>query len=67
MAAAIRRVRPLGRDGARLGSGSGKACYIISQIVGANGKVIGVDFNPPMLELARKYQKSIGENLVITT
>jgi ubiquinone/menaquinone biosynthesis C-methylase UbiE len=46
-----------------LGSGSGKACYIIAQIVGAQGKVIGVDFNPPMLALARKYQKSIGEKL----
>jgi len=46
-----------------LGSGSGKACYIISQIVGAKGTVIGVDFNPPMLELARKYQKSIGDQL----
>ncbi len=46
-----------------LGSGSGKACYIISQIVGAKGKVIGVDFNPPMLELARKYQQSIGDQL----
>src|SRR5919108_2021323 len=46
-----------------LGSGSGKACYIISQIVGAKGKVIGVDFNSPMLELARKYQKSIGDRL----
>ena len=46
-----------------LGSGSGKACYIISQIVGTAGKVIGVDFNPPMLELARKYQKSIGDKL----
>lgn len=46
-----------------LGSGSGKACYIISQIVGARGKVIGIDFNPPMLELARKYQKSIGDKL----
>jgi arsenite methyltransferase len=46
-----------------LGSGSGKACYIISQIVGAKGKVVGVDFNPPMLELARKYQKSIGDKL----
>jgi len=46
-----------------LGSGSGKACYIISQIVGAKGKVIGIDFNPPMLELARKYQKLIGEKL----
>jgi arsenite methyltransferase len=46
-----------------LGSGSGKACYIISQIVGAQGKVIGVDFNPPMLELSRKYQRSIGDKL----
>ena len=46
-----------------LGSGSGKACYIISQIVGVKGKVIGIDFNPPMLELARKYQKSIGDQL----
>jgi arsenite methyltransferase len=46
-----------------LGSGSGKACYIISQIVGARGKVIGVDFNPPMLELARKYQESIGNKI----
>jgi arsenite methyltransferase len=46
-----------------LGSGSGKACYIIAQIVGAGGRVIGVDFNPPMLELARKYQKAVGEKL----
>jgi arsenite methyltransferase len=46
-----------------LGSGSGKACYIIAQIVGARGRVIGVDFNPPMLELARKYQKSIGDKI----
>jgi arsenite methyltransferase len=46
-----------------LGSGSGKACYIICQIVGAKGRVIGVDFNPPMLELARKYQKTIGDRL----
>ncbi len=46
-----------------LGSGSGKACYIISQIVGARGKVIGVDFNPPMLALARKYRRSIAEQL----
>jgi ubiquinone/menaquinone biosynthesis C-methylase UbiE len=46
-----------------LGSGSGKACYIIAQIVGAGGKVIGVDFNPPMLELARKHQRSIGDRL----
>ena len=35
----------------------------MSQIVGAQGKVIGVDFNPPMLELARKHQKPIGDKL----
>ncbi|MGN6734427.1 MAG: methyltransferase domain-containing protein, partial [Candidatus Binatia bacterium] len=46
-----------------LGSGGGKACYIISQIIGAKGKVIGVDFNPPMIELARKYQRTIGDKL----
>ena len=46
-----------------LGSGGGKDCYIISQIVGASGKVIGVDFNPPMLELARRYQNAVGEKL----
>ena len=42
-----------------LGSGGGKICYISSQIVGPKGKVIGVDFNPVMLELARKYRKEI--------
>lgn len=46
-----------------LGSGSGKTCYILSQIVGPKGKVIGVDFNPAMLELARKYRKTIGDRL----
>jgi tRNA A58 N-methylase Trm61 len=61
-----RSIRP-GDTVLDLGSGSGKACYIISQIVGAKGKVIGVDFNPPMLELARKYQKSIGDRWVIAT
>src|SRR3954465_7315344 len=46
-----------------LGSGGGKICYICAQKVGATGKVIGVDFNQPMLDLARKYQDSIGEKL----
>ena len=46
-----------------LGSGSGKACYILAQIVGPGGRVIGVDFNPEMLALARKYQDSIGSTL----
>jgi arsenite methyltransferase len=46
-----------------LGSGSGKACYIMAQIVGPKGKVIGVDFNPPMLALARKHQAAVGDRL----
>jgi len=39
-----------------LGSGAGKLCYIMAQKVGSNGQVIGVDFNPEMLNLARKYK-----------
>ncbi len=46
-----------------LGSGSGKGCYIIAQVVGARGRVIGVDFNQEMLTLARKYQDSMGKKL----
>ena len=46
-----------------LGCGGGKICYIAAQVVGKNGHVIGVDFNEPMLALARKYQKKIGEKL----
>ncbi len=38
-----------------LGSGGGKICYIASQIVGARGKIIGVDTNSEMLALANKY------------
>lgn len=39
-----------------LGSGGGKICYMISKKVGPRGSVVGVDFNDPMLALARKYQ-----------
>src|SRR5438874_10125712 len=46
-----------------LGSGGGKICYICAQKVGPKGKVIGIDFNQPMLELARKYQKHIVEKI----
>lgn len=42
-----------------LGSGGGKVCYICSQKVGPTGRVIGVDFNTPMLALARKYQSEV--------
>ena len=46
-----------------LGSGGGKICYIAAQIVGPKGCVIGVDFNPEMLALARKYQGEVAETL----
>jgi len=46
-----------------LGSGGGKICYIASQIVGAEGKVIGVDMNDEMLALARQYQQTIGDRI----
>jgi ubiquinone/menaquinone biosynthesis C-methylase UbiE len=46
-----------------LGSGAGKICYIASQIVGPKGKVIGIDFNPTMLALAKKYQKEISQRI----
>ena len=36
-----------------LGSGGGKICFIASQIVGPEGKVIGVDMTDDMLDLAR--------------
>lgn len=46
-----------------LGSGGGKICYIAAQIVGAVGRVIGIDRNEEMLALARKHQASIAEQL----
>jgi ubiquinone/menaquinone biosynthesis C-methylase UbiE len=46
-----------------LGSGVGKACYILAQKVGANGQVIGVDFNDEMLKVARKYLEEMSNKL----
>jgi arsenite methyltransferase len=46
-----------------LGSGGGKICFIASQVVGPTGRVIGVDFNPAMLNLARKYQNEVGRHI----
>ncbi len=46
-----------------LGSGGGKICFIAAQVVGRAGRVIGVDFNPPMLELARSAQTTVAERL----
>lgn len=46
-----------------LGSGGGKICYIAAQIVGAGGKVIGVDTNTEMLALAEKYRDEMAAKI----
>lgn len=46
-----------------LGSGAGKVCYIAAQIVGRQGRVIGVDCSPEMLALARRHRDAVAERL----
>src|SRR5215203_2317918 len=46
-----------------LGSGGGKICYIAAQVVGATGRVIGVDANDDMLALASAHREAIGDRL----
>lgn len=55
-------VRP-GETVLDLGSGSGKICYIASQLVGESGKVIGIDTNVEMLALANKYRDEVAGKL----
>jgi len=44
-----------------LGSGTGKICFIASQIVGPEGRVIGVDMTDDMLEVARRNAPIVAE------
>lgn len=46
-----------------LGSGTGKICFIVAQIVGAKGKVIGVDMTDDMLALARRNAPTVAKNI----
>lgn len=46
-----------------LGSGSGKACFILSQVVGPAGRVIGVDMNEAMLHVARRNAPIVAEQI----
>jgi SAM-dependent methyltransferase len=46
-----------------LGSGGGKLCYILAQVVGPKGRVLGVDCNHEMLALARRYRKVVAERI----
>jgi len=46
-----------------LGSGGGKICFIASQVVGPQGRVIGVDMNRAMLDLARRAAPVVAERI----
>lgn len=46
-----------------LGSGTGKICFIASQVVGPEGRVIGVDMTDEMLEVARRNAPIVAERI----
>ncbi len=46
-----------------LGSGTGKICFIASQVVGPTGKVIGVDMTDDMLDVARNNAPIVAERI----
>ena len=57
-----RHLRP-GETVLDLGSGTGKICFIASQVVGPSGRVIGVDMNDDMLDLARRNAPTVARNV----
>jgi len=46
-----------------LGSGTGKICFIASQVVGPEGSVIGVDMTSEMLDVARRNAPLVAESV----
>ncbi|MGF1656975.1 MAG: methyltransferase domain-containing protein [Verrucomicrobiales bacterium] len=46
-----------------LGSGTGKICFIAAQVVGPEGKVIGVDMTDDMLAVARTNAPVVAERI----
>ena len=46
-----------------LGSGTGKICFIASQVVGPRGRVIGVDMTAEMLAVARRNAPRVAERI----
>ncbi|MEK6606311.1 MAG: methyltransferase domain-containing protein [Myxococcota bacterium] len=57
-----RWVRP-GETVLDLGAGSGKGCFLASQVVGASGRVIGVDMNDDMLAVARRNASEVARRV----
>ncbi len=46
-----------------LGAGTGKICFIAAQVVGPEGRVIGVDMTDDMLEVARRHAPAVAERI----
>ena len=46
-----------------LGSGTGKICFIASQVVGETGRVIGIDMTDDMLEVARRNTPIVADKI----
>ena len=46
-----------------LGSGTGKICFIAAQVVGPQGRIIGIDLTDDMLEVARRNAPIVAERL----
>lgn len=46
-----------------LGSGAGKICYMASQAVGSEGRVVGVDATSEMLALSRSWLQEMGRRI----
>ena len=46
-----------------LGSGTGKICFIASQVVGPEGRVIGIDMTEEMLDVARRAAPVVAERV----
>lgn len=55
-------VRP-GETVLDLGSGGGKLCFIAAQLVGEKGRVIGVDCNDSMMQLAKSAAPIVAQRL----
>ena len=46
-----------------LGSGVGIDCFVAARLVGANGRVSGIDMTDEMLDKARHYARIVGDRL----
>jgi arsenite methyltransferase len=46
-----------------LGSGTGRDCFVLSQLVGEKGKIIGLDMTPAQIEVAKKHNANFHTRL----